>query len=247
MSRARRIFYDAIVFDLILPAIGFAVRPDRSTPAADSPRLVCGRGVPTATLPASSVYLRLDGGGSLNTLAYVSNGSTWTALSLSAAISAIAALTPAADKVPYFTSASAGALATLTSQGRTFLAAATQAAQRAVLGLDTGDSPTFTAVSTDTVSEKTANAGVTIDGVLLKDGVNRGTLYSGNKFLSAEQTGTGSSQNIAHGLSAAPALVFVIPSDITGGAFTVAYGAHDATNAVVTVTSGEKYRVVAFK
>lgn len=102
-------------------------------------------------------------------------------------------------------------------------------------------------VVTDTIVEKTGAAGVTIDGVLLKDGVNRGTLYTSNVFLSTEQTGNGGAQNVAHGLGATPALVFAIPSDLTGGAFTVAYGAHDATNAVVTVTTGEKYRVVAFK
>lgn len=70
---------------------------------------------------------------------------------------------------------------------------------------------------------------------------------SSNFFLSTEQTGNGSAQNVAHGLGATPALVFVVPSDITGGAFTVAYGTHTSTNAVVTVTTGEKYRVVAFK
>jgi len=102
-------------------------------------------------------------------------------------------------------------------------------------------------VVTDTIAEKTAAAGVTIDGVLLKDGVNRGTLYSSNVFLSAEITGNGGSQDTAHGLGATPVLVFAIPSDLTGGAFTVAYGAHDATNTKTTVTTGEKYRVVAFK
>lgn len=66
-------------------------------------------------------------------------------------------------------------------------------------------------------------------------------------FLSTEQTGNGSAQNVAHGLGTAPALVFAIPSDATGGAFTVAYGTHTSTNAIVTVTTGEKYRVVAFK
>jgi len=66
-------------------------------------------------------------------------------------------------------------------------------------------------------------------------------------FLSADQTGNGSEQSVAHGLATAPALVFAIPSDITGGAFVVAYGTHTTTNALVTVTTGEKYRIVAFK
>jgi hypothetical protein len=66
-------------------------------------------------------------------------------------------------------------------------------------------------------------------------------------FLSAEVTGNGSAQSTAHGLATVPTLVFAIPSDATGGAFTVAYGTHTTTNAIVTVTNGEKYRIVAFK
>jgi hypothetical protein len=66
-------------------------------------------------------------------------------------------------------------------------------------------------------------------------------------FLSAEVTGDGSAQSTAHGLATVPTLVFAIPSDTTGGAFTVVYGTHTTTNAIVTVTNGEKYRIVAFK
>jgi len=66
-------------------------------------------------------------------------------------------------------------------------------------------------------------------------------------FLSTEQTGNGASQSVAHGLGAVPSLIFAIPSDLSGGAYTVAYGTHTATNALVTVTSGEKYRIVAIK
>ena len=66
-------------------------------------------------------------------------------------------------------------------------------------------------------------------------------------FLSAEITGDGSAQSTAHGLATVPTLVFAIPSDITGGAFGVAYGTHTTTNAIATVTTGEKYRIVAFK
>lgn len=66
-------------------------------------------------------------------------------------------------------------------------------------------------------------------------------------FLSTEQTGNGAPQNVAHGLGVVPALVFVVPSDITGGAFAVVYGSHTSTNAIITATTGEKYRVIAFK
>jgi hypothetical protein len=102
-------------------------------------------------------------------------------------------------------------------------------------------------IEADTINETTSAAGVTIDGVLLKDGVNRGTLHSGNVFLSSEQTGTGSEQSIAHGLGAVPALVFVVASNLSGGPYVISYGTHDGTNCKVTATTGEKYRVVAFK
>lgn len=66
-------------------------------------------------------------------------------------------------------------------------------------------------------------------------------------FVSAEITGTGSSQSTAHSLSTAPSLAFIIPSDLTGGAFTVTYGTNTTANCVGTVTSGEKYRWIAIK
>ena len=65
-------------------------------------------------------------------------------------------------------------------------------------------------------------------------------------FFSTEQTGTGSSQNVAHGLGAVPAGVLVGVTESDGNAFDVAEGAHDGTNVVVTVTSGVKFKVFAW-
>jgi len=68
-------------------------------------------------------------------------------------------------------------------------------------------------------------------------------------FLSAEQTGTGSAQNVAHGLGTTPSKVVIF---ITGDAraawavFSITEGAHDATNVVVTVTASMKFRVLAW-
>lgn len=66
-------------------------------------------------------------------------------------------------------------------------------------------------------------------------------------FKSSEQTGTGSSQNIAHGLSTTPGLVMVLPSKVNAAGDTFVEGAHDATNAKVTAASGAKYFVIAVK
>lgn len=65
--------------------------------------------------------------------------------------------------------------------------------------------------------------------------------------LSAEITGNGSSQSTAHTLGAVPSVVIAIPSDLTGGAFTVAYGTHTSTNSIATVTTGEKYRLLSIR
>ena len=59
------------------------------------------------------------------------------ALAASASINALAALTGAANKLPYFTAADTMALADFPAQARTLMAAATQAGQRTALGLGT--------------------------------------------------------------------------------------------------------------
>lgn len=63
----------------------------------------------------------------------------------SASITGIAALTPAADRLPYYTSASAAALATLTSYARTLLDDADAATARTTLGLGTAATSASTA------------------------------------------------------------------------------------------------------
>ena len=83
------------------------------------------------------------------------------------------------------------------------------------------------------------------------DATCRVLLDEGNNprwFKSTEQTGTGSSQNVAHGLGLTPAFVIVYPSDTapaTTGAYTLTEGTHTSTNVVVTVTSGKKFFVFA--
>jgi hypothetical protein len=66
-------------------------------------------------------------------------------------------------------------------------------------------------------------------------------------FLSAEQTGTGSAQNVAHTLGKLPERVLPF---LTGGPAsysqpTITLGTHTADNLVATVTTGWKYRLMA--
>lgn len=69
-------------------------------------------------------------------------------------------------------------------------------------------------------------------------------------FKSTEQTGTGSSQDIAHGLVTTPGLAWFtfseLAADLAAGA-DIAEGAHDGTNLKVTVTSGIKFIAYAIK
>lgn len=71
-----------------------------------------------------------------------------------------------------------------------------------------------------------------------------------NPYISAELTGTGALQDVAHGLGATPHDVAVEITDCTGAyvaGFKVVQGVHDATNCKITATLGLKYRVRAWK
>lgn len=75
------------------------------------------------------------------------------------------------------------------------------------------------------------------------------TSASSSFFLSTEQTGTGASQNVAHGLGVIPSRVIVFPSDLnvaTIGAYTYTPGVHTTTNVVLTVTLSKKFFVAAW-
>lgn len=105
---------------------------------------------------------------------------------------------------------------------------------------------TVGSVITDTISEETAAAGVTVDGCLIKDGRVAG-LATASMFLSTEQTGTGSEQDIAHGMGAIPTISLAFFTELDGNAADLAYGTHTSTNVKITATSGQKYRVLAIK
>ena len=65
--------------------------------------------------------------------------------------------------------------------------------------------------------------------------------------LSAEQTGTGSEQSVAHNLGVTPTLVIIniTGSPATYAALAITEGTHDATNVKVTVTTDWKFKVYA--
>lgn len=90
-----------------------------------------------------------------------------------------------------------------------------------------------------------------LDAATLASQMTTGTLLSSKAklFVSTEQTGTGSAQNVAHGLAVTPAVVLIIATDTapaTVGVYTAVEGTHTATNVVATVTSGKKFKVLAW-
>lgn len=69
-------------------------------------------------------------------------------------------------------------------------------------------------------------------------------------FVSAEQTGSGAAQDVAHGLAAIPSLVLIVPTLLSDAAaetgFSIVEGVHDDTNVKVTATNTLKYKVMAW-
>jgi len=116
------------------------------------------------------------------------------------------------------------------------------------------DAPiSVSSVESDVISEKTAAAGVTVDGCLIKDGRAAG-LATGSLFLSGNITGTGSAVNTAHGFAAVPTITVAIPvrgHNGAGAAGTnmpeITAGTHTSTNAIFTAEAGAQYRVLCIK
>lgn len=105
-----------------------------------------------------------------------------------------------------------------------------------------GDAGGAAAAATPSGDVTISNTGVTAIGAA------KVTAAMLKKFQSAEQTGTGSAQNVAHGLGVVPGLVLIYPTDTspaTAGVYAMVEGSHDATNVIVTVTSGKKFKVLA--
>jgi predicted RecA/RadA family phage recombinase len=102
-----------------------------------------------------------------------------------------------------------------------------------------------------TVAAASKRIGVAVAASLEAGATARVRLDGSNNprvFVSAEQTGTGSAQNVAHGLGETPAFVLIAPTDLTPstvGQYSAVEGTHTATNVVVTVTASKKFKVLA--
>lgn len=109
--------------------------------AARLPQFTSGEGAPSVDLPNGSLYLRTDAGSS-DEAVYARVGGAWVTVAgaTSAALEALAALTPAADRLPYFTGSTTASLTTLTSFARTLLDDINDTTARATLGAQQSNS-----------------------------------------------------------------------------------------------------------
>lgn len=98
-------------------------------------------------------------------------------------------------------------------------------------------------------------AGALADGAVTTAKLAAGavTLAKAKAFVSTVLTGTGSEQNVAHGLAVVPAAVLLVPMaghDGAGAAGdlmpSLVEGVHTTTNVVATVSNGAKFKVLAW-
>lgn len=124
-------------FRRALSAVGFQIKSSADEVDTASPSLTSGAGAPSASEPDGSVYLRTDGGAATTVYARVSGA--WVAIGTAdAELTALAGLTSAANKLPYFTGSGTADVADFTAYGRSVVAVADEAAFKALVNLEIG-------------------------------------------------------------------------------------------------------------
>lgn len=92
-----------------------------------------------------------------------------------------------------------------------------------------------------------------IEGVFSKLAASLGEMVDNvealRPFVSAQQTGTGAPQSIAHGLGKVPTKIVIVPENTGsyGVAWTITEGAHTTVNLIITATTGLPYKVIAWR
>ena len=239
-------FWKKLLFTPVFKALMLSSTQDTATGV----QFLEGLGAPTMTANNGSVYFRRDGGA--GTTLYLRISAAWVAV-------------PGVGGAGSFTTLAASGAAALASTLSVAGAATLNGA--VTLGNATADDITVTGRVASSVVPKTTNlydlgstslryaagwfeGAVTATGgfvgALTGNASTATKLASGSWFTSGIQTGTGSAQNIAHGLGVVPSVVNIMLLT-TPGDPGFALGSADATNCVVTAAVGVTYRVIASK